>query len=603
MNVNEIGKKMKMKKRFNRDKLNAKSSGLIILTALPVLLFIILTIFTLTILSINLITAQTEASAVSTSYCCEKTISGAWCQNAPKESCDETNGLRINPSSCEATSYCKKGYCYDSKEGTCMENAPQKVCELEGGTWTEDTGETPPQCELRCCLIGDQAAFVTPVRCKKLSSLYSLETDFRSDITNEVQCIASASSDVKGACVFEENFETTCRLLTKKECQSFKENYEGNQTKVNFHEGFLCSAEELATNCGPTEETKCIEGKDEVYLVDSCGNLANVYDADRIKDTNYWTKIYDKVDSCGYGKSNGDSKSCGNCDYYLGSTCRAYEVSKDKARPSYGDNICRNLACEYNGQKYEHGETWCASNTKGGIGKESVGGKDFRLVCYNNEVSVEPCAEFKQQLCLQSDVNGFSSAACRQNIWQDCFVQTTQGDCENSDKRDCKWIEGASLANPQEGSLSNQGTTQPFKGTEEDKTAGTNSITGQAIFGGIFGGDDSKDNEDNKNKGACLPLFPPGYDFWNPNGGDAESFCSMADSQCIVKYQKTALGEKECIENCECLDDSWIDDKMEVCVAIGDCGDKVNFVGKAGYDEGYSTKLKKYEPEETSSKK
>ena len=68
----------------------------------------------------------TYISAVGeNTYCAEKTISGAWCQDVPSTEVDQN--YRSVPTSCEATSYCKLGTCVDSQEGTCMENTPQKV--------------------------------------------------------------------------------------------------------------------------------------------------------------------------------------------------------------------------------------------------------------------------------------------------------------------------------------------------------------------------------------------------------------------------------------------------------------------------------------------
>ena len=256
--------------------------------------------------------------AAEVSYCCEKTkvktdgSGGAWCVNAPKEECD--TGFRKVPTSCEATSYCKLGCCYDSKEGTCSENTPQKVCEDGEGVWAESTSCDIPQCSLGCCLIGDQAAFVTQTRCKKLSSLYGLKTNFRTDIQSEMECIASASSGVKGACVFEEEYERTCLLLTKGECLERA----SSDSNVEFYEGYLCSSSDLNTNCGPRGGTTCVEGKDEVYFLDTCGNLANIYYYSKLNDQSYWEKIIDKSESCNYDSSNADSPTCGNCDYYLG---------------------------------------------------------------------------------------------------------------------------------------------------------------------------------------------------------------------------------------------------------------------------------------------
>ena len=69
------------------------------------------------------------------SVCCEKTAGGGWCINTDEENCAE--GYAKSPTSCETTSYCRLGTCYDSEEGICMENTPQQVCENEGGTWDE----------------------------------------------------------------------------------------------------------------------------------------------------------------------------------------------------------------------------------------------------------------------------------------------------------------------------------------------------------------------------------------------------------------------------------------------------------------------------------
>ncbi len=476
------------------------------------------------------------------SYCCEKTKAGAWCQNAPASSCD--TGFRKVPTSCESTSYCKLGCCYDSQEGTCMENTPEKVCDNSNGVWGQNAKCEIPQCSLGCCLIGDQAAFVTQTRCKRLSSLYGLEINFRTNFNSEVDCIANALSDVKGACVFEKEYEKTCQFITKKECSEIKSttttttNESGGflglfSTKKNittslptgtsFHEGYLCSSDELGTNCGPTEQTTCVEGRDEVYFVDSCGNLANIYDASKINDKNYWSKIKSETETCGIGLSNADSATCGNCDYFLGSTCKSYKKSEDKVKPNYGDNICRDLGCEYEGKKFNHGETWCAESK--GIKSNLPGSRYFRLVCYNGDVTVEPCADFRQEVCIQDELNGFKTAACRVNMWQDCYAQTSKKDCDNTDRRDCKW---------------------------------------------------SNDR--------CVPLFAPGFDFWNAEG-DAESLCSMANTECTVKYEKKLGSEKKCVENCDCIGEGWQDENNKICISLGDCGSKTNYLGIQGFNE------------------
>jgi len=499
--------------------------------------------------------------SVISAICCEKTKAGAWCQDVIDETeCDTSADLRAVPTSCEATSYCSLGCCYNSQQGTCTENTPQKVCEqpgddVSGGVWSKESKECDiPQCSLGCCLIGEQAAFVTQTRCKRLASAYGLEISFRTDIQSEIECIANAYPSVKGACVFEKEFEKTCLFLTKKECLDLA----SSDSNVEFHEGFLCSAPELATNCGPTEQTKCVEGRDEVYFVDSCGNLANVYDASKWNNKLYWTHVAGTKDgvevNCVYGAGNAGSKTCGNCDYYLGSTCKAYDRNKDGPRGNLqGDNICRDLACyEGNTKIADHGETWCATVSYATEGEPKIiegenwdpstlkynfpGSRHFRLVCYNGDVTVEPCADYRQEICLQSSIGteqyAFSTAACIVNMWQDCVAQDNAQDCNNIDRRDCKW-------------------------------------------------DNSK----------CVPDYAPGFDFWNTEG-DAESICSLGSDVCKVTYIEEYEGiktEKDCEDNCECMPgesghDDWLEGMENRCMALGDCGSKTNYLGVEGYE-------------------
>ncbi len=434
--------------------------------------------------------------------------------------------IKKAPTSCEATSYCKLGTCIT--EGNCKKNTPERLCDNTlGGFWVDDEPDNIAQCTLGCCLMGEQASFVTQTRCTKISGLYGLETNFRTDINSELECIASVRSEVKGACVFDSEFQRTCKFISKSDCDDVGSS---NASSVEFHAEFLCSAEELATICGPSEETTCVEGRDEVFFKDTCGNLANIYDSSRINNKNYWTKVVSRAESCGDGSANKDSSECGNCDYYLGSTCKAYDRTEDKSKPDYGDNICRDLACD-NGK--EHGESWC--ETVGDVDKP--GNRDFRMVCYNNEVTVEPCADFRQEICRESAIEDFSTANCIANMWQDCVVQEEQKDCENIDKRDCVW-----LANDDE--------------IELEK------------------GDDI----------ACVAARAPGFDFWNPDG-EAEELCGQVSETCNVVFTEGLIGGEDCEENCECLTDSWKEEKSEICVAMGDCGVDVNYQGAKGYNE------------------
>jgi len=565
-------------------------------------LFLMLSIFLVSIIS-----------AQDVLYCCEETLDldpitagyqGGKCINDHQEKCDTSGDLRAVPTSCKATSYCRLGVCINNKEGTCMPNTPQIVCEENEGVWDEKDKADIPQCQLGCCLIGEQAAFVTLTRCKSLASKYGLEINYRTDIQSETECIANARPKVKGACVYEQEYQRTCKFTTKKECQEME--MVGEEASVEFYENYLCSATELTTNCAATTKTTCVEGKDEVYFLDSCGNLANVYDAEKRNTPSYWEETI--APDCSDGEGNKDSTTCGDCDYFLGSTCKKAERLN---KPEYGDFICKDLSCKYERKAYQHGETWCVRivDDKGTIslGKNPgiegknlsiedlekeinrPGSRDFRLVCYNNEVSVEPCAEFRQEVCHQSEVNEFKTAACRVNMWQDCYSQDNQLDCENPDKRDCKWIEGVSILRDSEGN---------------------NLVT-------------DLDEDGEPIEASCVPEYAPGFDFWE-EGTEATSMCSLANTQCFVEYQ-TAIwegalegkrgdvsGDWKCIEKCraECLIDdpfglckagckgecpspcankdgtineTWRDNMNAICMAMGDCGSSYNYIEKEGY--------------------
>ncbi|MBU3907561.1 MAG: hypothetical protein KKA64_04910, partial [Nanoarchaeota archaeon] len=398
------------------------------------------------------------------------------------------------------------------------------------------------------------------------------------------------------ACVFEKEFEKTCKMTTQKECQDMGALLTSNSSSaVKFYEGFLCSAESLGTNCGPSEKTTCVEGKDEVYFLDTCGNLANIYDASKIKDKNYWREIIQKSDSCGAGSGNENSATCGSCDYFLGSTCKKYKAGEDKVKPNYGDNICRDLSCKWKGKTYSHGETWCEGEGTSKITPESVpengaegaildnskadnlpGTRYFRLVCYDGEVTLEPCADFRAEICIQDELNGFKTAACRVNRWQDCLAQDDELDCGNTDKRDCKWI---------------------------------------ALKGSIAGIDAEE---------ACIPKYAPGLDFYTIVGstaavapqpfqgtqaqqsvqanapaqmvqgqGSAESICGTANVQCIVEYEKGLTGGEKCKKNCECETDVWKNKMNNLCSFLGDCGVGMNYKGIAGSLGGVEVKIEK----------
>jgi hypothetical protein len=508
-------------------------------------------ILLISILMINL------ASAV---YCCErlKTNPEAWCQESEqKENCatgvnpfSKTNELyKSPPIACESTSFCSTGTCVDQQEGTCKSSS-QVTCSVDGGIWKKEKKSDLGECQLGCCLLNNEISFVTLTRCKKLSSDAGIETNYRSDIQSESECILSVTSDEKGACVYEEEYQRTCRMTTQSECRGISES--------EFHIGYLCSAQQLTTNCGPSRETTCIN--EDVYFLDTCGNPANIYDSSKINDNNYWTSIQEPT--CGDGSGNKNSKTCGTCDYFSGSTCKAYggEVT---TKAAYGDYICSSLDCE----GHSHGETWCEENSKSDVtGQNLPGSRYFRMMCYDGEIIVQPCAEYRNEICRESEVEGFSTGACTINRWQECILQVNKTECEDVYARDCKWISGYSIM-------------KDANGTD----LGFTDINGHKL------------------PGSCVPKYTPGLNFWEGGEGTGSEVCAWGSTTCIVQYEigifrnkdnfgteDWATKKKKCVKNCQCIPDGstenkyWTKTLSDICTSLGDCGNKKNYFGLIG---------------------
>ncbi|MDP3966397.1 MAG: hypothetical protein Q8Q04_02610 [archaeon] len=542
-------------------------------------------------LAIALIFLNNNFVLADNNVCCERLSTGQWCQSAPVEACD--SDYRKAPTSCESTTFCSVGTCYDSQEGICESKVSQIVCNNDGGVWSEKDPEELPQCQVGCCLLGAKGAnLATQSRCKELSSLYGVKTNFNPGITNELECIASTGGDEKGACVYEAGSERTCRLLTRAECGNLQENVTTTNTP-EFYEGYLCSDENLGTNCGPTRETTCVVGEDEVRFVDSCGNLANIYDSSKIEDKAYWSQIIQKEDSCNFEKNNANSASCGNCDFGLGSTCKAYERG-DPAKPLIGENLCRDLGCSYEGIKYKHGEQWCGEapgtpkltdpdqdgnyvfngkDSKEDVTKENLPGSVFtKLTCYNNEVTVDNCYDGRQKVCIQSEINGFKNAQCMVNTWQECYGIKNEEECMDRNNRKCLWIDNT-------------------YGLGTQKTDGKSPVFQPS---GLFV------NGNEPGPGACVPLNAPGFDFW-AGEGNGENICSLGTIMCDYHITYSLIDRYEFEKGSECIVSAeedkrdirpdWLAAANSRCVQIGDCGPKTNFLGYAGEKQTIAEKI------------
>jgi len=536
----------------------------------------------------------------SPSMCCERSVAGVWCISEPADKCD--SNFRMAPASCEATSYCRLGTCYDSSEGICYENTPQRVCDDNGGTWdVRPLGEVP-QCQLGCCIIADQAAYVPLVRCKKLATYFGVNVDYRDDIEGEMACIVLANSQDTGACVYEKDYERVCDYTTRGDCGA-AESVESItaedmiSSERRFYKDYLCSAEELNTVCARQASTGCYQGK--VYWYDSCGNRENVYSSDRERSWNNGKHLAPE-EVC--SPNDGTDPNCGNCEYMLGSRCEAkYGILQGQQA------FCQRTDCTDRwGLARLNGESWCVNDGRAdGKGLDKVGSRFYREVCIDGEIRVEPCEDYRNQVCYESSVatskGEYAVAACRVNRWQACIGITDKNQCENGDKRDCMWLSSpiglivggstTSSSDPGIAGYSSPGSTtsstSAYTNPTSTSTLGTGYVTAPITGNSIFGSNKVAENETtntNRPYGVCVPQFSPGLQFWAE--GSSEEVCGMVSARCVVKYEKKAFGDWKCKDNCGCLTEEWAEDLNRICVAQGDCGAYVNYIGKFT-DSGY----------------
>jgi len=545
-------------------------------------------------IGISPIVSAAETNSVP-SGCCMETKEGGICQNMnlfDKNTCK--SGLV--PTECNLVEQCQVGCCYDSSEGTCSLNAPKEKCISNGGNWSNNAKCDIQQCALGCCILADQSSITTARECTKISRELNFQKNFQA-LDSDGTCNSKTDLDAKGACLTptgDFSGENDCKFTTKSNCKS-----------GDFKEGFLCTAKEFKTTCFPAKNTTCVEGKDEVYYTDTCGNIANIYDASKFNDANYWTNIVSPSESC-----SSASASCGNCDYLSGSVCNQYRPGKD-TKPTFGNNVCRDLNCA-NGKK--HGESWCISDYENTdtFGVAPVGSRWFKGICINGEISIEPCADYNQEVCIQNTGTGdagasFTEAKCRVNGWRNCIAandkETYEGvksECE-SYPDDCVMFMDIE-------------SNSKFAGLPGFKADVLNTEQGNV-------GDIGKDM--NKIIPWCVPKNTPGMVFWSTpksysntssssstsensigSGGsltETALICSFGSFKCVSHTQKKPAntGSWKDEENPECNFNAYDQSKQKVELLmqglnerskmLGPCGIQVNIAGQLGKNSANSS--------------
>ncbi|MCK5149820.1 hypothetical protein KAJ87_02750 [Candidatus Pacearchaeota archaeon] len=480
-------------------------------------------------------------------WCCEETTEGEICRDIPVGDDSFCKG-QVWPTDCKSTEFCKIGTCIDKKEGVCS------VGTLQGciNDWDSRSIGEVDECKLGCCTLreGTNKQFIEKIKCD------NKEGSFDSGISQR-DCVVY--TEEMGACVLENG---DCKFTTEQDCEI---NLNGDS-----YPRFLCSNPVLETNCEASKETTCYNNK--VYFLDTCGNLANVYDSEKVYSDsanedikNYWDIVQEPGCS-----SVVSSETCGNC--------KDMESICSEGNAEEGSYICKNLNCidkHDDNKERKNTEAWCVYESYVGDSRDVVGSEYRVRYCDKGEIKTELCENYRGQIC-GGKINGkgedsFSVARCMFNEGWKCY----QAEMESYE-----YYEDGKIIN-------------------EDKTEEKNNETCESISScrleqvDLYNYYDFYDLQwDGDNKpidlfkfDMCVPKYPPGLEFWD-SSSNAKDMCGIMNSvTCTTQW--VYWGAWYCKSNCECLTQEFADEMNDVCISLGDCGGYVNVEGE--YTKNFKT--------------
>ncbi len=532
-------------------------------------------------------------NALVSGVCCEKLKSnGLLCQSASSVSeCDSEGGIYNSweyKETCESVPECHVT-CIDGTTGECSENNDKTACTLSEGTPVEAAPEDIPACQEVCCIIGQEAYFVNPTRCHNMFEQYGVEGTIDTSITTRSACEAMRHNTQVGACVISTINKNTCKILTGDECQQdnlgelsqYLQDTGGDDIEVYFYEGRLCTARAndgtFISSCAKSTSTECKDGK--VYYKDTCGNLANIYDASKYNNNDYWTYIKDPYydeDVCTVSASG--SNTCGNCDPTTNTVCKNYQEVDGMNKPNNNDQglVCGDLSCKYTDPvthattTYENGESWCVGNDKSAmiisrnlttsvIFKSNItaledaskynlpGSRYYKMICSAGDITVEECGDYRKSVCIQGrdDTSKKIEAACVFNPGTNCLNIYSKTECEDNTSL-CKWIPGYRT---------------DFKVVPE---------------------------EDRKElQGTCAPLIAPGFDFWTGKSV-GNVVCAIGNAQEYTLFETPIMFSRNKLTGTS--SDAWplkfmAERCVSGCYAIPEYGKEFNQISRDGVVE------------------
>ncbi|MBU0977918.1 MAG: hypothetical protein KKD18_05870 [Nanoarchaeota archaeon] len=563
---------------------------------------------------------------------CVETIDGSVCQEFNKDVCGVVCKEPCLDGEREKVDGCEVGVCIDDDEGLCSAGATKKQCEDKGGRFVEGSINQVAECEQHCCILGNEAQFVTKERCEIISRELEIDMNFNTDYYNPDFCSMFAKQNQMGACTWpsaseEEKYE--CKFTSLGEC------IQSSDLGVEFHEGMLCSNPDLNTVCERQNNTACVPGLDGVYWFDSCGNQENLFYLNKDASWN-GGMLLELNDSCLMGSPGNylqNQATCGNCNRLLGNVCGEEVEGQELNDDPDSGVVCRDLGCyEEDGTRRENGETWCVYTTDFGVSadvpllgsisnyvnipfigsmirsKSAPGGEHFRKSCINGEIAVEPCGPYRTGICIETQTEISSSkeislAVCIPNRWAECLNYNAGGDGVLAD-----------LTNAM-----SQISSIPIVGQYAGKVLKLPAEAEKAkVLNMMFSCEKDPDcfvktvNVDKDFKfPMCMPKYPPGIYKKEMDQNDV-GICAFASQMCSTVWVKESVPftfglatHWECKANCNCVDggtpsdakpsQKFVSEMHALCVSLGDCGAKVNYLGDVGgLMNGYALKKAEY---------
>jgi len=334
-------------------------------------------------------------SAEETNYCCEQTTGGQSCQYTSLDECNAT--AASSAVTCEQTSYCKGGCCI-STEGKCSKNVPKSTCEATPDyEWYDDVDCNIAQCEKQCCSVANSiCAYTTSAHCETINENYpEVEAEFV-EVEDEYACNDICTSSDKGCCVTSDD----CIYDSKEMCETPDIDLEAG---TGFYKERYCSELNLC-GCISQSSTACV-GED-VYYFDSCGNQEGI------------------ANDCDY--TNGDDATWCGTDGAGNAYCKELNCES-----TFNGNYPIGIINNHDGRlglERKHGESWCLYESPAGNYLDRPGSQHYRTFCYFGEEIIDPCRDYREEICIQSPFNGgateYTGAACIDNNIYDSIINT-----------------------------------------------------------------------------------------------------------------------------------------------------------------------------------